>query len=538
MCQHQESGGKTHRFNVAPKLFALSGVLLVYACSGAESRRAAPSEPSAGAAGSPNDTAEAGAGGAESHAGGSSSGGLLGGASGGGAGGVGGTDDGDGLTGGAGAAGDSGGAGGADTDSPTCNEACEAGACVFDRCLGTTTVATSINLSTTPLSVARQCAEAPGYAVTSLTARMATLSAAATGCLAADDEVLLINLQGTPNATANVGAWELLKVSAVAGTSVTFASAKVRHYGATSDNDDVGTSVDQQRVALIRVPRFGVLDITALGTITANAWDGQLGGVIALRAGQLHLAGKLDASALGYRPGLFSLDDFNCSNSVATQAGESIAGTGTPTSLANFGASGGLGAGTGNFNTNSPLTATPGHATAGEVGTNYGPRAAGAPGGVYGTSDGSRLTLGSGPGGGLTCDNGNHEPLLASLPLFSGHAGGIVLALADEISLTDTGSISASPPQAPRDIAYSGGYILLRGQSLSLGNGASYRPGRHRQGRQRPHRRPHQPGRRRLRHARRAEHCRHHDARRDLARVTLGARAQRGRDLGLGSRPR
>lgn len=468
-------------------VLVLSGVLLAYACSGSESKKAVPSDPNAGAAGSP-DTGDAGAGGAGSHAGGSSSGnaGTAGsnggkagtggnaGAGGADAGAAGASEGGTGPLGGAGGTSEDGGAGGAggspDVHPPTCNETCPQGACVFDTCLSTSTVVGSINLSTTAISAERQCAEAPAFAVTALSASAATLATEATGCLAADDEVLLINLQGDTNATANVGVWELLKVSAIDGTSVTFASPKQRRYGASSDTDDsIGTGAGQQRVALLRVPRYGVLDIAELGTITANPWDGQLGGVVALRAGRLHLAGKIDGSALGYRPGLFSRDDYDCSDSVQTPAGESIAGVGTPTTLANFGASGGLGAGVGSFNANSALTSAPGHATAGEAGTNFGQRAANAPGGVYGSSDGSRLTLGSGPGGGLTCDADVHAPSL--VPLFLGHAGGIVLVLADEVTLTETGSISVSPPQSPRDIAFSGGYILLRGKSLSLGTG-------------------------------------------------------------------
>lgn len=340
---------------------------------------------------------------------------------------------------------------------------------MFDTCLGTTSVTTSVNLSTSSLTAERQCAEAPAFAITSLAASGATLSAAATDCLAAGDEVLLINLQGSTGATANVGAWELLKVSGIDGATVTFQTAKLGHYGSATDSDDgIGTGASQQRVALVRVPRFGVLDIPALGTLTANPWDGQVGGVIALRAGQLNLAGKIDASALGYRPGRFSQDDFNCSDSVATEAGESIAGPGSVSTLANFGASGGLGAGTGSFNANSPLMTTPGHATAGEAGSNFGTRTGGTAGGVYGSSDGTRLTLGSGPGGGLTCDAATHAPVLTSL--FFGQAGGIVLLLADEVTLAETGSISASPPQATRDIAFAGGYIMIRGQSLVLGN--------------------------------------------------------------------
>jgi hypothetical protein len=456
-------------------LVTLSGVVLVYACGGADSREAARNdgagEAGEAAAGTPGAAATGGAAGADVGAAGSSNEPLAGMSNGGQAG--------AGATGNAGGVGNAG-QGGADgggadggmaaggAESPSCNETCEVGACVFGQCLGTTTVSTGVNLSETSITPERQCAESPAYAITALSANGATLSEAPGDCLAIDDEVLLINLQGAPNATDNVGIWELLKVSGVAGNAVSFASAKARHYGSSSESDaSIGTEAAQQRVALVRVPRFGVLDIPALGSLTANPWNGQVGGVIALRAGQLKLAGSIDASALGYRSGRFSQHDSSCSKSITTEAGESIAGVGTATTSANLGASGGVGEGTGVFNSNSPIGATPGHATAGEAGTNYGTRAAGAPGGVYGNADGSRLTFGSGPGGGLTCINQAQEPVLVSL--FFGRAGGIVLVLADEVTLTETGSITASPPDAPRDIAFAGGYILLRGQSLALG---------------------------------------------------------------------
>ena len=256
-------------------------------------------------------------------------------------------------------------------------------------------------------------------------------------------------------------------MSDVQASSVSFSAAKVRHYGAASNSDSaIGVGANQQRVALVRVPRFGVLNVADTASLTANPWDGQVGGVVALRAGRLELAGSIDASELGYRPGRASVDDITCSNSLQTEAGESIAGLGAATTAANFGASGGIGPGAASFNANNPIVASAGHALPGEAGTNFGGRAAGAPGAAYGSADGSRLTLGSGPGGNLRCDVGSHAPLLGDT---LGQAGGIVLVLADEITLTDTASISATPTQR-RDLAFSGGYVLLRGQTLSLGD--------------------------------------------------------------------
>lgn len=437
-------------------LALVCGVGVVYACESSDAKKSVRRDPEGGAAGAP----AAGQGGVVDTFGGApEAGATVGGAGAGGAEG--------------GAAGEApiidAGAGGQVVTPPTCNETCAEGACVFDTCMGTTEVDTLVNLTTTPIAANRLCAEAPVYAVSALTDTSATLATnVVAGCLNPGDEVLLINLQGAPGAIANVGAWELLRVSDVQASSVSFSAEKVRHYGAASDDDTaIGTGANQQRVALLRVPRFGVLSVADTASLTANPWDGQLGGVVALRAGRLELSGSIDASDLGYRPGRASVDDITCSNSLQTEAGESIAGLGTATSAANFGASGGVGPGAASFNANNPIIASAGHALPGEAGTNYGGRTASAPGAAYGSADGSQLTLGSGSGGNLRCDAGSHAPLLGTT---LGQAGGIVLVLADEITLTDTASISVTPTPR-RELAFSGGYVLLRGQTLSLGDG-------------------------------------------------------------------
>lgn len=362
-----------------------------------------------------------------------------------------------------------GGAGGA--PEPGCNEAtCPDGVCLNDVCELETVVSANLNLSTDALSEGRACAEAIAYSVLALAGAMATLAEAPVGdCLALGDEVLLINLQGTPTSYNNVGRWELLHVSSVDGADVTFTSAIKRLYGSGVSNAGLGITAADQRVALIRVPRFGRLVIEEGVTVTAAAWNGVLGGVLPLRAAQLELAGTLNAASLGYRAGRWSEDDITCTDSIQTEAGESIAGTGTATTLRNLGASGGLGPGNASFNSNNAVLPTPGHSQPGEPGFNANGRAMGEVGAAYGSPDATTVTLGSGPGGALTCVVAPTDPTPYLIERATDQAGGIVLLLIEDLQVEPPGLITAQPPDQQRDIAFSGGYIFIRGSTLSLG---------------------------------------------------------------------
>lgn len=327
----------------------------------------------------------------------------------------------------------------------------------------------AVDLSSDPLGPGRVCAEAPAYAVAALTAHVATLSAAPDAdCLASGDEVLLINLQGSPANHDNVGNWELLVIESIEGADVTFTANKTRFYGAASGSDQgIGSGATDQKVALIRVPRFGSLTVAETGVISAAPWDGSRGGVIALRAARLDVQGHVDASTLGYRSGRWSQDGPDCDDNLATYAGESISGPGIATTLRNVGGPGGISAQNDiSFHSNSPISATPGHAQPGEPGINPNSRTLGEPGEAYGSGDGTRLTMGSAAGGNVTCTNEVTEPRYIDLDL---RAGGIVLLLVDELTIGTNGSISATPPDAFRDVAFAGGYVYVRGTTLDVG---------------------------------------------------------------------
>jgi hypothetical protein len=223
-------------------------------------------------------------------------------------------------------------ASGAANDGTSCGDAggtCTRGSCAPDVTLGAD--GGVVDLSTTTITPGRTCADSQSYAVTGLTSTTATLGAAPNaGCLAAGDEVLLINLQGTPTATPNIGVFELLTVQTTAGATVTFTTAKVNFYGQDAGDDtNIGTGAGQQRVAIVRIPRFGALTISSGATLTSGAWNGQTGGVMAVRANAFTIDGTVSAYNLGYRDGFWSQDSA-CALSTQTQSGESITGRPTP----------------------------------------------------------------------------------------------------------------------------------------------------------------------------------------------------------------
>src|SRR5204863_10211957 len=132
----------------------------------------------------------------------------------------------------------------------------------------------------------------------------------------------------------------------------------------------------------------------------------------------------------------------SCSESLMTGSGESIGGPGDASVAANLGGSGGVGELAGvDFNSNAPVSSTPGHAQSGLDGTNYNGRDAGAPGQAYGAADGGTLTLGSGSGGNISCSDAVPAgPVRIDL---DSRAGGIVFVRARVLTMGASGSIKA-----------------------------------------------------------------------------------------------
>jgi hypothetical protein len=102
-----------------------------------------------------------------------------------------------------------------------------------------------------------------------------TLTVAAATGLAANDEIILINLQGDATNNGNVGNYEFLEIQSIASNTLTFESPIQNLYGATTSNLDL----TGQNVIVQRVPQWTDVTLQSGGTLTANAWNGTSGGV-------------------------------------------------------------------------------------------------------------------------------------------------------------------------------------------------------------------------------------------------------------------
>lgn len=105
---------------------------------------------------------------------------------------------------------------------------------------------------------------------------------------------------GTPDAVdlgaRPVGRWELARVASVTASTLELTAPLVRDYAA---------NVTQ----VIRVPEYTNVTITGGRGLTAYAWDGSTGGVVAFLAnGTVSNSGQINASALGFRGGQYVND--------------------------------------------------------------------------------------------------------------------------------------------------------------------------------------------------------------------------------------
>ncbi len=121
-------------------------------------------------------------------------------------------------------------------------------------------------------------------------------------CFAADDLVMVYQTAGldtpsTPDiSTRPEGRWEFARVVSVTATTLELTAPLLRAYAA---------NVTQ----VIRVPEYTNVTITAAGVITAPAWNGSTGGIVAFLAnGTVNNNGLINASALGFRGGQYVSD--------------------------------------------------------------------------------------------------------------------------------------------------------------------------------------------------------------------------------------
>jgi hypothetical protein len=214
---------------------------------------------------------------------------------------------------------------------------------------------------------------------------------------AVNDEIIIINLQGTPSDYSNVGLYEFNRVIGFPdANSITLVSPLTNSYnGAT------------QRIMVQRVPNYTNVTVSGTGStpLICSYWNGTNGGVLAFRATgtvTTNSTGYIDVAARGHRGGTGT----TCNASA--QAGESYfrtayasGGTATGSSSTdgqnqNPGGGGGGGGYT--------VTATISYTANGALGTT-GP-AGGGGGGLYDTDDDGISFGASGGGGGYGSEGG------------------------------------------------------------------------------------------------------------------------------------
>jgi large repetitive protein len=235
----------------------------------------------------------------------------------------------------------------------------------------------------------------------------------ATG-FASGDQVLIIQVQ---KATFTTGVYEMLAISGIVGSTITFASNFQNAYTSNS------TAVTTQ---MIRVPNYSA--VTLGSTFNVPAWDGNEGGICIIKcSGTMTLTAQINATGKGFRGGVStSVGYANPSARGEGQTAESSVGS----------AANAAGGGGGRMNQPSALSAKTGagggHATAG---TNGNSNAVG--GTAWGGQDlTSHLGFGGGGGAGgydYSSQGGN-----------GGIGGGIIMIMAETLTLSGSGELAAS----------------------------------------------------------------------------------------------
>jgi hypothetical protein len=239
---------------------------------------------------------------------------------------------------------------------------------------------------------------------------------------------------------ANAGQWELAIVTQLAGPSATLATPLTNTYSNT------GGATAQAVV----VPQFTTVDLPANSVLTAPAWNGTSGGVLAFQAtGAVTIEGSITMTGNGFRG--FShaktcLPSLACGKTPTNGfAGESIAGPAIESSVANgLGVANANGGGGGTYGQDCAEGGGGAYGTAGVNGPNGSLGACidtpihggGVGGAVAGAADLSTSLIFGGAGG----EGGPDED--GAFPGPGGNGGGSIVILAPtSVTLAATGSI-------------------------------------------------------------------------------------------------
>lgn len=203
----------------------------------------------------------------------------------------------------------------------------------------------SVTISAAGTVVNRYTTLGADVAANATSIKLTSVAALAVGAdaLATGDLLLLIQMQGATietaatdatwgqvNALGGAGLYEMVEVLGVdaANNTVTLSCALKNAYSVAGATQ------------VVRVPQYDSLTISSGASITAPAWNGTVGGVVAVHAkSTVTLTGDIDVSALGFRGGITDDSSQAAATDVAIYAstdaadgarkGEGIAGTRT-----------------------------------------------------------------------------------------------------------------------------------------------------------------------------------------------------------------
>ena len=164
-------------------------------------------------------------------------------------------------------------------------------------------------------------------AVSAVTVNSATVTAI--GPFQVGDKVLIIQMKGatittsntvafgTITALGNAGNFEFATISSISGNTVTFSSNLCKTYTPSG------------KVQLVKVPVY--TNVTIVGTVTAQPWNGTTGGIVAIEAtNSITFNANINVSGQGFLGGAvftgwFGCNDPNYANQNAGKKGEGIA---------------------------------------------------------------------------------------------------------------------------------------------------------------------------------------------------------------------
>jgi hypothetical protein len=296
---------------------------------------------------------------------------------------------------------------------------------------GSVTISGASNINTNVLGSGRST-YADGISTTVTANPTGTsITVTSTTGFAANDEIILINLQGASGDTDNVGNYEFLEIDSVPNSTTLNLKASIQ-------KSYDGNSFSNQKVIVQRVPQWTSVTINNGGSLTANDWSGSSGGVLVFRATgtvTVNSGGNINVNARGYRKG-----NGVTGNRVYGWQAESYAGTGSQDITNNGGGGGGGDCTVNGSDYCGEGGGGGGYGTAGTHGS-YGASCGGSrpqanAGSTYGIADLTKICLGSGGGGGY-----NDEDAYLGTSGTGGDGGGIIMIFANTITVS--GAIEA-----------------------------------------------------------------------------------------------